>query len=910
MIETRFNQTHEITFNQDLESRYNDLRVIISMIHKYLLLHPESYRYTSRFCIQSIKVNELVRHSNDTNEEMVKFAEIVFMLTYLSPRKAYYLEKISEMNNDLMFYYLVMIEIYFKQPEIAPLGNISSDSEEEEQNIVNKSDLNVKLTEIIEEDDIEMEEAHQKIFSGIKHETTPSKKRHRRHHTDIPKNHPIYVQDDMENIVKDGCNKDSNASNLNGCNNTEEGLQINLSTRSLKLSASANKRTRTQSVTALSSNVANSELLSLKYANGSETNKINEMLITRKNEEFLKRSLYINKGSGFILKSSNISKEDNITESICLTKGKVKNESAKAHLNTTNINSSKPTIKIGEQAIKNKTTSQKPKLVIKSDKPILKKGSATTNFKLLKNSKSEPRIQIESSSLKPLLRERPIVHLAETLYEDDNGGFVFTPRKRVSVQQLSSKNLELLESEGILKFTYDLTNEKSYLEAVIEKLQEDNCKLKEQVSTLKKDLTENDFKLQEARHQLEIYAENDKKSIYNEEGYNEIDRLLHLVNVKERELNDLAMMIRKMEVDHIEEKRGLEIEIIELYKKCSDLEQVKIENSTLKNSSRLNTSIKLKAEEFDSLMLKYEVFKTENENLKRDKQKILRKLEKSATEIVIKDEKIKEREKENFLRKTIIIELEGKIKEMLEKENSMSMSTINSSYTMLKNLNETPKNCGTKQRYVNDDSENLRKSYRLSVVDPENPNSEINSAQTNGKYESKGLKVAEFNIDTIEIPSTSPGRSNYLVYPTRLHERNTKISDIDLLKEKATPRENLYKMSNQLVMNSDHESDKQMSYINEFRAELDELEIMLALSDRSIEALLQFTTLIFDEVIQMCSPKNCLVSKSSYQMLNDKLKEIEKSAVSNEDSLTLEIRRLKTENKALLTSLCSIKLKY
>ena len=71
-----------------------------------------------------------------------------------------------------------------------------------------------------------------------------------------------------------------------------------------------------------------------------------------------------------------------------------------------------------------------------------------------------------------MVKSLPKIYFNEALQFDDKQDYgLSTNSKRLNIKNLSYKIIEMLENKGLLKFTYDLSNEKNYLESMLDTLQ-------------------------------------------------------------------------------------------------------------------------------------------------------------------------------------------------------------------------------------------------------------------------------------------------------------------------------------------------------------------------------------------------------------------------------------------------------
>ena len=78
----------------------------------YLDLSPDKNTFKSNFNINLVKANELIREDQEHNTDMEFFLEIILVITTICPAKDAFLDKVGEMNEDLIAWYLNIIDEY------------------------------------------------------------------------------------------------------------------------------------------------------------------------------------------------------------------------------------------------------------------------------------------------------------------------------------------------------------------------------------------------------------------------------------------------------------------------------------------------------------------------------------------------------------------------------------------------------------------------------------------------------------------------------------------------------------------------------------------------------------------------------------------------------------------------------
>ena len=91
---------------------------ILLIIDNYIKNHNENFKCTTKFCLDDIDVFSLIKLNQSINYDKIKFSEILLMLTYLSINKNNFISRISKLSDDLISYYLILIEMYFDKHKV------------------------------------------------------------------------------------------------------------------------------------------------------------------------------------------------------------------------------------------------------------------------------------------------------------------------------------------------------------------------------------------------------------------------------------------------------------------------------------------------------------------------------------------------------------------------------------------------------------------------------------------------------------------------------------------------------------------------------------------------------------------------------------------------------------------------
>lgn len=116
-IEEMTESAIDVAEEHDFNSRYNSIMNILYVIDSYLEIHPEKSTFSSKLNVNILKVSELVS-DEATNDEMEFFVEILVVLTTICPKKDYYLEKMEEMADETINFFLNIIDKYIIVEEV------------------------------------------------------------------------------------------------------------------------------------------------------------------------------------------------------------------------------------------------------------------------------------------------------------------------------------------------------------------------------------------------------------------------------------------------------------------------------------------------------------------------------------------------------------------------------------------------------------------------------------------------------------------------------------------------------------------------------------------------------------------------------------------------------------------------
>lgn len=95
---------------------YSNIINILYVIEKYIENHPEYGNLNDNFNINTIKIHELLKKSKSTITEEIKVCEALMVISFLSNRKDMYLEKISKLSEEVINFYIGVIENYYTPP--------------------------------------------------------------------------------------------------------------------------------------------------------------------------------------------------------------------------------------------------------------------------------------------------------------------------------------------------------------------------------------------------------------------------------------------------------------------------------------------------------------------------------------------------------------------------------------------------------------------------------------------------------------------------------------------------------------------------------------------------------------------------------------------------------------------------
>lgn len=231
-------------------------------------------------------------------------------------------------------------------------------------------------------------------------------------------------------------------------------------------------------------------------------------------------------------------------------------------------------------------------------------------------------------------------------FSANNGG----SKRNSANKNISALKKEFLDSNGLLEFTYEMTNKMLELESVNDRLKESIKTHKHHNSKLISELQDVKSKYLVAISDIEVL----KMKEFNDGAYieelnqerEEVERLKQEMSNLEMQFEEKIAYIKFQEKKCITERQELLEKIEKLNAKVTDMTAVEKENLLLKRN--LTQSFrKTDNDEIGFLNQQMQQLRKEIDELKKEKQKLQRKAEVNSTEFAKKEEMIKELTKEN-----------------------------------------------------------------------------------------------------------------------------------------------------------------------------------------------------------------------------------------------------------------------
>lgn len=314
------------------------------------------------------------------------------------------------------------------------------------------------------------------------------------------------------------------------------------------------------------------------------------------------------------------------------------------------------------------------------------------------------------------------------------------------VKNVSALKKDFLDSNGLLDFTYEMTNKMLELESVISKLKDGIKAHKQHNSKLMSELQDLKSKHLVALSDIEVL----KLKEMNDGAYieelnmerEEIERLKQEITNVELQLEEKISYIKFQEKKSITDKQELLDKIETLNVKAAEVSIVEQENKLLKKNMAQSFRISSN-DEIGYLNQQLADQKREIEELKKEKQKLQRKAEVHSIEFVKKEDALKELVKEN-----------NKMKVELTKQKETKEATDRNRKNSFDFMNEEGKEKPIKEKTENLISlkDTLIAHKRFSVKNLDmfsnfNPKEKDSKARSNKKHQTvKQMKFKNANL--------------------------------------------------------------------------------------------------------------------------------------------------------------------
>lgn len=653
----------EISNETDFNSKYNSMMNILFVIDSYLEMHPDKATFSDKLNVNLLKVSELVT-DEITNSEMEYFCEILIVLCTLCPKKDYYLEKLEDMSDEIINFFLNIIDKYIVVEEVEKTTSevtkklsvmkISSSErasrnsldiqkiiEAEMTNLKNEiKDLTTKNQELV----ARMDAVKQKEELIIKHEEELNQ-----YTLDFNKMKETLVNKESEiEELKQIININSKKY-LEELNTYREKLELATSIENeLKNTAKENEKYK----------VKIKELVVYKTKAEEQENLKQVIDAVMTENEILKKEKHVNTHKLEILTNNN---------NIQIEKLKtIENEKNRILLELDDAN--RELYKI-ERANKKKTNRNYGRSSTYLDKHFISQQTMLQN----KDDEEDDNHVILEDIEYPKTTKNVIVDVRSDEEDDNDGVENDWEKERERIKREREKDEEI---EGLKKQNTDLESKMFNLKSEV-------FELKSDITALKKSLKEKTDEVDRYRVlQFDMSTNKDKKDLSNDENKNllsanlqqiiVLEENLKVVNEERRtlfhekskadiEINQLKIDLDKIKISSETDKERLETELKDVKTK---LEGIQKEKSSLNKELEEARNLITNNNNLMNKMLDEKISLSNNEN--KNKDQLLQ--EKSAMENIYK-EKVDKLEKEVATNSGIMkrsVELEYKLEQSIK----------------------------------------------------------------------------------------------------------------------------------------------------------------------------------------------------------------------------------------------------